>query len=382
MEPLSVLLVDDDVDFGAMMKLRLSREAPRVSFHFVAGGSECLEFVTNNTVDCILSDFQMPGMSGMELMRRLKEKGMDVPFIFLTGQGSEEVARDAFKDGADDYFTKDMGFAHFARIINSVKQAVKKRRAELSRRKAEAALLHEKTFTDAVVNSLPGMFYLVDDHGRLVMWNRRYQEAAGKRPDEMKQMNALDYVAEESKALAASRMMSVLTRHEECLDELYAVDKDGKKAPYLCSGSPVVIEGRTYLVGMAIDFTERDKAESDMARSVETLKTILNSVSFGMMVVNRDRTIRMANKAALDLMGYSDQADIVGKTCHNVVCPAEAGRCPVLDLGLTLDLSERVLLKKGGERMNILKSVSPIKLGDEEVLLETFVTSHQHRMAA
>src|SRR5512135_3545117 len=186
-----------------MMKIRLSREAPRISFHFVACGSECLEFLENNTVDCILSDFQMPGMNGMELMRALKEKGMDVPFIFLTGQGSEEVARDAFKDGADDYFTKDMGFAHFARIINSVKQAVKKRRAEKA-----------------------------------------------------------------------------------------------------------------------------------VARSNEIMRAVLDSVHFGMMVVGRDRTIRMANKAALNLMGYSDQSDIVGKTCHKVVCPAEAGKCPVWDLGM------------------------------------------------
>jgi PAS domain S-box-containing protein len=91
-------------------------------------------------VDCIISDYQMPGMNGMELLLNLRKEGDDTPVIFLTGQGNEGVAREAFKNGAFDYFTKDIGFAHFARIINSIEQAVSLRSARAEHQKVEEAI--------------------------------------------------------------------------------------------------------------------------------------------------------------------------------------------------------------------------------------------------
>lgn len=108
-------------------------------------------------------------------------------------------------------------------------------------------------------------------------------------------------------------------------------------------------------------------------RSNEVLTTILDSVNFGMMIVGKDRRIRRANRTALKMMGYDSEPDIVGRECHNVICPSEQGRCPVLDLGIQVDLSERVVLDRDGNRVPVLKSVSLVTLGGEEVLLETFV---------
>lgn len=487
MEPLSVLLVDDDPDLGNLMRMLLSREAPDISFHFVEGGGRCLEYLKENRTDCIVSDYQMPGMNGMELLLAIRDQGNDVPFIFLTGQGNEEVARDALKGGADDYFTKDIGLAHFARITNSVLQSVKKRRAVQSKRKAERdwaetfdaiddlitlqrtdftiercnraaceklsrdgediagkkcyeifhgtagpipncpavelmeggavpvthevavgdrvyevkvcpvmadgsfntfvhiakditkrkvaeqALIHEKEFTDTVVNSLPGAFYVYDDQLRLVRWNRRYMEVLGVPPGEERQLNALDTVAEEDRELAASKIRDIMIDHKDAESELTVVDVHGKKTPFYCTGSPLVVDGRTYLVGVGIDITERKKAEQAVERSSDTLRTILDSVNFGMVVVGRDRIIRMVNRTALQMAGYASESDVVGKPCHNVICPAEEGKCPVFDLGMDLDLSHRALLHRDGRAIPVLKSVSRIPLGGEDVLLETFV---------
>jgi CheY-like chemotaxis protein len=120
--------------------MRLQREAPGFEINTFGAGGECLEHLKSGNADCILSDYQMPIMNGMQLLSLVRGMGHDVPFIFITGQGNEELAREAFKNGANDYFTKDIGFAHFTRIINSIEQAVRQRRLKTERISMEIAM--------------------------------------------------------------------------------------------------------------------------------------------------------------------------------------------------------------------------------------------------
>jgi len=137
---LNVLIVDDEPFISDLIARRIRKEAPHFSIAVVESGTECLEYLNSNHVDCILSDYQMPGMDGMELLVALRLRGDTIPFIFITAQGNEELAREAFKNGAYDYFTKESGFAHFARITNSVEQGVRRHKAEISKLKTEDAL--------------------------------------------------------------------------------------------------------------------------------------------------------------------------------------------------------------------------------------------------
>ncbi len=76
---------------------------------------------------------------------------------------------------------------------------------------------------------------------------------------------------------------------------------------------------------------------------------------------------------ALNLMGYETVGDVAGRLCHETLCPAEADQCPILDLGQEVDRSEKLLVTRDGERIPILKTVVPIMLDNEELLLEAFV---------
>jgi CheY-like chemotaxis protein len=158
MESLNILIVDDDPALANFIRLGLKQEAPGFSMATVESGQECLEYLKTHNVDCILSDYQMPGMGGMELLGTLRAKGNDVPFIFITGQGNENVAREAFTGGAADYFTKDWGFAHFAKIVNSAENAVKRARIERSHMECERALHEgEERYRAFIANSSEGI---------------------------------------------------------------------------------------------------------------------------------------------------------------------------------------------------------------------------------
>lgn len=133
MDDLSILVVDDDEEMCNLMRLMLSKKAPQFSIATVNSGQDCLEYLEHSSADSILADYQMPGMNGIELLSTLRERGNNIPFIFVTGQGNEDIAREAFSRGASDYFVKEGSFAQFDKIVNSIKKSVKLRSAENTR---------------------------------------------------------------------------------------------------------------------------------------------------------------------------------------------------------------------------------------------------------
>ncbi|MEJ2759302.1 MAG: GAF domain-containing protein [Anaerolineales bacterium] len=110
-----------------------------------------------------------------------------------------------------------------------------------------------------------------------------------------------------------------------------------------------------------------------MQYSEQNLQTILNSMPFGITIIDYQKNILHANQSALNLMGYNDVSEIRGHICHDTLCPAAEGSCPILDLQMKVDRSERVLFTKDHAEVPILKSVTPIMYNGEEVLLEAFV---------
>ena len=116
--------------------------------------------------------------------------------------------------------------------------------------------------------------------------------------------------------------------------------------------------------------------QSDFEESKEKeiyLQNLLELLPVGIIIVDaREHRIRALNSRALQMIGSSPE-EVVGQICHGVICPAEVGRCPITDLGNTVDQSERVLLTNQQEPIPVLKTVFPICRKGETVLVESFV---------
>ncbi len=99
---------------------------------------------------------------------------------------------------------------------------------------------------------------------------------------------------------------------------------------------------------------------------------LLNLIPTGVVVIDaQTHRILAANNAALEMLGRAED-EIVGAVCHQYICPAEEGKCPITDLGQTVDHSERVLLDADGQPVPIIKTVSAIKWDGRDCLLESF----------
>jgi len=102
---ISILLVDDEVQFLEITKMFLEK-GRGIRVTTATSGSEALDIVKSQKFDAIISDYEMPGMNGIEFMKRVKSLGGDIPFIIFTGKGREDVVIDALNFGADLYLEK------------------------------------------------------------------------------------------------------------------------------------------------------------------------------------------------------------------------------------------------------------------------------------
>lgn len=106
---------------------------------------DALETFDGEAIDAIVSDYDMPGMDGLELLEAIRDRDPDVPFILYTGRGSEDVASDAISAGVTDYLQKDDDLSNYdllaTRVVGAVEHAETRR--ELRRTRARFQALSE-----------------------------------------------------------------------------------------------------------------------------------------------------------------------------------------------------------------------------------------------
>jgi CheY-like chemotaxis protein len=119
-----VLVVDDEADVEDLFRQHFRRDlrAGRFTMEFVQSGPEALKVITDASkasLILILSDINMPGMSGLELLPKARAARPDVPVIMITAYGDAETKRKALENGAEALFTKPIDFAMLRSEIES-----------------------------------------------------------------------------------------------------------------------------------------------------------------------------------------------------------------------------------------------------------------------
>ena len=139
--PISILVVDDERDFVEMLSLRLSDAGHVIKAAF--DGRQALEILETWEPDVVILDIRMPGLDGMETLKRIKAKHPIVEVILLTGHGAIDTAVDGMKSGAFDYLLKP---AEHEELLEKLRGAQKRKIEQEERiRKAEARSMIRRT---------------------------------------------------------------------------------------------------------------------------------------------------------------------------------------------------------------------------------------------
>ncbi len=147
-----ILHVEDIQEDYILVERQLKLHSKDLQIDWAESARTALGKLAKAGYDCVLCDYQMPGMDGLQLLYKLRERGDQIPFIFLTGQGSEEIAAEALRAGADDYYTKEVGFAHYDRLINSIGRVVDAKAQRDERRRADERIKHLNLVLRAIRN--------------------------------------------------------------------------------------------------------------------------------------------------------------------------------------------------------------------------------------
>ncbi|MCB9732011.1 MAG: response regulator [Deltaproteobacteria bacterium] len=168
---LRILLVDDD---------RVDREIVKRAFRSAGISAEIVEAEAAEPAlakvaaepdgfDLGLFDLRLPGRDGLELLTDVRARGSEMPVIFLTGQGSEEMAVELMKSGAADYLAK--GSLSPDRLQRSVGQVLRLAATERARRDAERALRDSEASFRRLAENLPDCIIRFDAEGRYAYVN-------------------------------------------------------------------------------------------------------------------------------------------------------------------------------------------------------------------
>ncbi len=313
MRNIEILLVEDSAEFRDILERRLMKEAPQFKVHIVEGGEECLRFASEHPVDCILSDYQMPSMNGLELFKKLRTRGDDTPFILITGQGTEDVAREALKSGAYDYFSKDGIVAQIPRIVNSVEQAVNHRQTQRMVKAAELALLEEKNRLEAVLASIGEAISIQDTEFRVLYQNPAHSRLVGRHAGEFcyKAYVRKDNVCDDchlARCFEDGKIhTSVKTRNTPQGVEYLEI-----------MGSPVIDTSGRIVAGIESirDITDRKKAEQERIRLLKGVSASRDGIALN----DKDDRYVFVNEAYANIFGYTPE-ELAGKSWKNITPP-------------------------------------------------------------
>jgi len=149
---IQVLHIDDEPNFADLTADFLERESDDFDVKTTTQPTNGLERIRNGDLDCVVSDHDMPSMTGIELLESVRSEYPELPFILFTGKGSEEVASEAISAGVTDYLQKESGTDQYAILANRIENVVE-------RQQSQQAVQEQKRRLETIISNVPGLIY-------------------------------------------------------------------------------------------------------------------------------------------------------------------------------------------------------------------------------
>jgi two-component system, sensor histidine kinase and response regulator len=240
------------------------------------------------------------------------------------------------------------------------------------RKKVEMALLRSAKEWQQTFASVPDLIMVLDEQHRIVRANRAMEQTAGLKEAELIGRHCYEIVHGTSSPPAFcphSKLLADGQSHkEEVTEPRLGVTLDVSATPLRDDAGRIIGS-----VHIAHDITERMRTEAALQESEAYLRTVLDSLQTGVLIIDAEtHIITDANPTAQRMIG-AKREDIIGRSCQGFICDMAPGQCLITDLGQTLENVEGELLTAAGKSFPVIKTTIPITLQGRKFLLSNFV---------
>ncbi len=263
-QPLNILIVEDSPNDAELILEKLHGAGIDAYSERVETAGQFEAALARRSWDLVLSDFSLPGFSGLDALRSLRARGMDLPFLLISGTVGEETAVEAIHSGADDYLLKD----RLQRLAPAVRRALERASDRRRRDQAEADLQDSREQFTAFMDHSPMIAWMKDEQGAYLHVNREWSRVFGRTPEEAIGRNDGDlFPADTAAQLAESDRKALETGAPiEFTDRAPvpgAVVREWQvwKFPFRSAA------GRRFVGGMAQDITDRKRLKEQFLRA-------------------------------------------------------------------------------------------------------------------
>lgn len=306
-----ILYIEDDKYFSELFSLSFKKLFRITS---VFEGKEAINLINTENFDAIITDYDMPGMNGLQVLEAVRNLKPDIPVIFYTGQGNEEVAREAFIKGACDYFTKDIfSFVHKEKFVNSIKKAIEKRQAEIDRKKSEEKYYTLFNYANDSIFLMKGATFVDCNIKALEVFGVKKEEIIGCTPFDFSPEFQPDGRNSKEKAL---EHISRIYENTNYRFEWVHKRKDNQEFYTDVSLTIMELDGESFIQTIIRDITQLKNIENSLKQSEEKFRSLMENIPGIVFRCKQDDnwTMEFISDSVEEMTGYPASDFIQNKT--------------------------------------------------------------------